>query len=318
MKDVIRLVVEHMPTHDSIHKTETGLRRALADGAIVTELVFRTEASASVPIPVATIESRFAPELMPDFTAEWIARLNRRGVYGSFFLKDGQLGCRLAFPLRDSEQDAEWIAAYLITAFLMQGTIGFSTARAEVSRAEFHAARASLAPPDRWVASFPDTAFERVAQRLESEGQVARARPGALYIPVALDDLGMLQGGDDAVVNITTGIEHPLAGTGYLATLTLPPLPLWQPGEAWCAILNKLEDEEPDFPPRLGAWALRGGGGGAEIVYGLFVPEEGSLEGEESTTTLDRIARWMIWRAEWIRDKHWEPGIGLMSLGEGE
>lgn len=313
MKDVIRLVAEHLPPRGDIQKTEAGLRRALANGAIVTDLIFRTDASSSAPVAVAAIESRFAPGLMPDFTAERIARLNRRSVYGAFFLTDGHLCCRLAFPLHASEQDAEWIAGYLIMAFVMQGLLGFSTAEVEVSKAELPAARASLDSPRQWVAPLPDMAFEEVAQRLESEGQVARARPGGLYIPVALDGLGMLQGGDDAVINITTEIEHPLAGTGYLATLTLPPLPLWEPADGWCAVLNKLEHEEPDFPPRLGAWALRGGGGGAEIVYGLFLPAE-----EGNATVLDRIARWMIWRAEWIRDTHWEPGTGLMPLDEAE
>lgn len=313
MKDVIRLVVEHLPPRDDIQKTEAGLRRALANGAIVTDLIFRTDASSSAPVTVAAIESRFAPDLIPDFTEERIARLNRRGVYGTFFLTDGRLCCRLAFPLHASEQDTEWIAEYLIVAFLMQGPLCFSTARAEVSKAEFLAARDDLDAPRQWSTPLPDTAFEKIAQRLESEGQVARAHPGRLYIAVALDGLGMLQGGDDAVINITTGIDHPLAGTGYLATLTLPPLPLWQPGGAWCAALNELEHEEPDFPPRLGAWALRGGGGGAEIVYGLFLPTE-----EGSAAVLERIARWMIWRAEWIRDTHWEPGAGLMPLDEAE
>ncbi|MBR0666381.1 hypothetical protein GXW71_18620 [Roseomonas hellenica] len=313
MKDVIQLVEEHLLSFDGTQKTETGFHQAMADEAIVTELIFRTEAGSSAPVTVATIESRFTPDLTPDFSAERIARLNRRSVHGAFFLMDGQLGCRLAFPLREQEQDAGWIAEYLVTAFRLQGLLGFVTARAEVSKAEFLAARDDLDPPRQWATPLADTAFEGVARRLEEEGQVARAHPGWLYIPVALDGLGMLQGGDDAVINITTGIEHPLAGTGYLATLTLPPLPLWQPGDAWCAVLNELDREIPDFPPGLGAWALRGGGGGAEIVYGLFIPAE-----EGSATMLDRIARWMIWRAEWIRDTHWEPGTGLMPLNEAE
>jgi len=67
--------------------------------------------------PPRSVETRFAPTAIPDFTNRGLSRLNRRAVFGSFFRDSQGIGLRLTFSIYEKEPAANWVASILLQAF---------------------------------------------------------------------------------------------------------------------------------------------------------------------------------------------------------
>lgn len=299
MTDLVRIIADRLAAEGDVEATEGGFR--LTEGEDVTELTFRhiQRSDPDSSVTVAAIETRFAAGSLPELDHEAIPRLNRLTVLGAFALKHGQVRCRLTHSFREAALEPQGLATNLIDMFLNQRIVSNNIAWSRTSRAEFLAARQVLAYPREWRLPVPDTAFDRIARTLVDEGHVA------MPVPAGLDVLIPLSGQEAAVLGVTTGVNHPIAGAGYLATLLLPALQRWRAGFAWCAMLNDWEHALGDFGPGFGAWGLCGTG--SQPIYGLFLPADQGMEG-----TVLTLMRWMILRAERIRDEAWVPGTGLL------
>lgn len=300
MTDLVSLIADCLTDEGDVEAIEGGFR--LTEGEDVTELTFRhiqPSLRDNSPATAAAIETRFAAGSLPKLDHEAIPRLNRLTVLGAFALKHEQISCRVIYPFREPDPNPEGLAYKIIDIFLNQIPVSQGIAWSRTSKAKFLAARKALAFPREWSAPVPDTAFDRIARTLAAEGRAA------MPVPAGLDVVMPLSGQEAALLRVTTGVNHPIAGAGYLATLLLPPLQRWRAGFAWCAMLNAWEHAVGNFGPRLGAWGLCGTGD--QLVYGLFWPE---TEGVESA--VETLMRWMIRRAEWIRNEAWVPGTGLI------
>ena len=109
---------------------------------------------------------------------------------------------------------------------------------------------------------------------------------------------------DTALLQVNVGTPHPIAGAGYLATISLPLSEAPANAAEACRRLNALELKQPDFVPRLGAWGLHGSN---DLPgYSCFIPCAQPTEDLHKT-----IMWWCVLRAGWLRTRFWIAKAGL-------
>lgn len=306
MTKAAQFIAEALAGQQEIEPITRGYRRVQPEGT--TELIFRSAAGGSSDFPltsIATVETRFAPETLPDFSEGWMARFNRRAVFGSFFRDAEGIGCRLTYSLYKHESAARWVADYLLDALGQQLAYGFGVARAELSEEDYHAARAAYFSDRDWVEPLASAAFEDIAQMFRPQVPSSMPLPAGIVLQVPIANRTALEASPDtARVTVRTDILHPVAGVGYYATIALPRSPAPELLMMWCTQLNAFEHAQEDFVPRLGAWGMRNLD--AEIVYGMFWPTD-----RADANAVRNIANWMMRRALWIGNRLWTPGVGL-------
>jgi hypothetical protein len=117
---------------------------------------------------------------------------------------------------------------------------------------------------------------------------------------------------DTALLQVNVGTPHPIAGAGYLSTISLPLTEAPPNAAEVCRRLNALELKQPDFVPRLGAWGLHGTN---DLPgYSCFIPCA------EPTADLHKtIMWWCVLRAGWLRTRFWiaKAGLDLPALLNG-
>jgi len=290
-----------------------GHRYWLASG--ITELTFRPVASgtgSSDVSHIATVETHFVDEDMPDYSGAELARLNRRSVFGSFYRADDGVRSKATYSIRKDEPNPQWVAFVLLIAFVQQQRLGLGIGQANLSDELSRANRASLNYPRNWTRSVPEDAFKAFADDLWRAGYASTTQPDGLLVNINLSDDGSSRPGtqrsETALLHITTDIRHPLAGAGYLGTIELPIDPPQQHIVEWSGYLNEQEHMQEDFPPRLGAWGLRGFAN--KLVYALFIPAD-----EGDAMVVWALTNWLIMRTLWIKRAFWQAGSGLHRPG---
>jgi hypothetical protein len=291
-----------------------GHRYRLASG--ITELTFRPVVSGTNPSDVthiATVETQFVED-MPDFSQADVARLNRRSAFGSFYRAEDGFRSKATYSIYKDEPNPQWVAAILAMALVQQQPLGIGIVQAELSSELARANRASLNYPRNWANAAGPEAFEAVAADLRTAGYILSLRPDGLVLAVQFDEgepCAISDGGSEtALMRVTTDVRHPLAGVGYLGTIALPSSPPRRHIVEWSAYLNAQEHEQDDFPPRLGAWGMRGSCD--QLAYALFLPTD-----RHDPRLAFNIATWLIWRALWIKQTFWKPGSGLHRSRSG-
>jgi len=162
--------------------------------------------------------------------------------------------------------------------------------------------------PSRWRHPLEDAAWSALTTQLHQRGLAASNDSSSAWAEVPLSGQSPSRSIDPqaetALLQVNTAVPHPIAGAGYLSTLYLPitQAPA-HPGEI-CRRLNALELEQVDFVPRLGAWGLHGP---RELPgYSCFIPAAEPFAG------MHVALMWCsVLRAAWLRDRFWQPGIGL-------
>jgi hypothetical protein len=306
---VERLVADTLSSHN-LQKIPGGYRQTLRQG--VTDLTFRplrrTTVDGLTLAAIATVETRFAPGVVPDLNNDGVTRLNRRAAFGAFFRDARGIGSRLTYTVYEQEPAARWAAVVLLDALGHQLPFGIAATQSELSEEHLRGNRANLEYPRRWTNPIPPSTYAEQAALLSSRGIVASAAPDGLILEVPFAEGApsrMLDPrAETALVRVSTGVPHPLAGGGYLTTITLPIEPPPSTINAWCAHLNAAEHEQEDFVPRVGAWGVRGLHD--ELVHSLFWP---SSHGDPGV--VQNITNWAIRRALWLRRTYWTPGRGL-------
>lgn len=96
-----------------------GHRYRLASG--ITELTFRPVVGgpkSSDVSHIATVETHFVDEDMPDYSQAELARLNRRSAFGSFYRANDGVRSKASYSISRNEPNQEWVAFILLIAFI--------------------------------------------------------------------------------------------------------------------------------------------------------------------------------------------------------
>ena len=290
-----------------------GHRYRLASG--ITELTFRPVVGgpkSSDVSHIATVETHFVDEDMPDYSQAELARLNRRSAFGSFYRANDGVRSRASYSISRNEPNQEWVAFILLIAFVQQQRLGLGIAQADLSDEMRCANSASLNYPRNWTRSVPEDAFKAFADDLWRAGYASTTQPDGLLVNINLSDDGSSRPGtqrsETALLHITTGIRHPLAGAGYLGTIELPIDPPQEHIVEWSGHLTNRNTYRKTSRQGFGAWGLRGVAN--KLVYPLFIPAD-----EGDAKVVWALTNWLIMRTLWIKRAFWQAGSGLHRPG---
>jgi hypothetical protein len=259
-------------------------------------------------VSIAEIVAEYNSAGLPSFHATGVQRLNSWAVHGAYHLDDGRLRQAAQYSIYSDEPAVHLTVQSILNAFGGQLPLGRSTALATTSAAALRQQRAHHGMPGRWPKPLDEEALIAAAATLQQRGLAASNSSTAVWaeLPLSGDcrSRAIDPQAETALLQVNVGIPHPIAGAGYLATISLP---LTQPpvnSAEICARLNALELEEIDFVPRLGAWGLHTPN---DLPgYSCFIPSAESLGGLHMT-----MMWWCVRRAVWLRDRFWAANVGV-------
>jgi hypothetical protein len=189
-------------------------------------------------------------------------------------------------------------------------SVALATASADVLERQ----RAHHAMPSVWARPVDPDALRAATGMLRERGLAASHDAATVWAELPLsgdcpsrsiDPLA-----ETAVLQVDTKVPHPIAGVGYLATISLPLAVAADDAAEVCRRLNAMELACVDFVPRLGAWGLHGPN--AVVAYSCFMPSV-----EPSPALPVSLMWWLAVRAAWLRDQVWIAGRGLTLDGLG-
>lgn len=260
-------------------------------------------------VAVAEITAQYDPAGLPAFHAAGVQRLNTMAVHGAYDLRNGRLYQTAQVSVRASEPRVHFVVQTILNAFGAQFPIGRSVALMITSPDVQEQQRAHHAMPRDWTQTVNQEALNAAAAQLRERGLPAANDASRLWAELKL-------GGDcpsraidpkaeTALLQVNAGMIHPIAGTGYLATIALPYAEPPADAAEICRKLNALEFAQADFVPRLGAWGLHGAGD--TPGYNCFIPR---AEPEDGLPLV--MLWWCALRAAWLRDTLWSAGEGIV------
>ncbi len=259
-------------------------------------------------VSIAEIDAQYAAAGLPPFHAIGVQRLNSWAVHGAYQQIDGNLRQRAQYSIYSNETAVHPAVQTILNAFGGQLPIGRSTALATASAAALKQQRAHHRMPARWPTPLPEEALTAAAATLQQRGLAASNNATAVWaeLPLSGDcpSRAIDPHAETALLQLNVGIPHPVAGAGYLSTITLPLSEVPADGAQICARLNALELLETDFVPRLGAWGLHAPND--MPGYSCFIPCAEPLGAMHMT-----ILWWSVRRAAWLRERFWAPTVGL-------
>jgi hypothetical protein len=259
-------------------------------------------------VAVAEIDTKHSAAGIPAFHAAGVQRLNAMAVHGAYHLSGGKLRQTAQYSVYSNETAVHLAVQSILNAFGGQLPIGRSTALSTSSAAVREQQRAHHAMPQQWQKPLDEESLKAAVTMLQERGLAASNGPTAVWAELPLSGdcptRAIDPQAETALLQVNVGIPHPIAGTGYLATISLP-LAQAPPNSAEiCRRLNALELEQSDFVPRLGAWGLQGPN---DLPgYCSFIPCAEPW-GDLHIT----LMWWTVRRAAWIRDRFWVARVGL-------
>jgi hypothetical protein len=294
-----------------LERIEQGYRLVHPQGAGTSILrLLPVDAQSDGPhvVSIAEIAAEYASAGLPSFHAAGVQRLNSWAVHGAYHLAGGRLRQTAQYSIYSGEPAAHLAAQSILDAFGGQLPLGRSTALAMASAAALRQQRAHHAMPARWPKPLDEAALSAAAATLQQRGLAASNNSTAVWaeLPLSGDcpSRAIDPQAETALLQVNTGVPHPVAGVGYLATISLP-LPQAPVDRAGiCARLNALESEQIDFVPRLGAWGLHTPD---DLPgYSCFIP---CAEPRDALHTT--LIWWCVRRAAWLRDRFWTAKAGV-------
>jgi len=259
-------------------------------------------------LSIVEITAEYLAPALRRFHPAGVQRLNALSLHGAFDLQGDLLVQKAQLSIYSNEVSAPFMAWLALTAFGQQLPLGQSTALATASAAVLEQQRAHHGLPRQWNQPISAESLQATVASLHSRGLAASHNEKAVWAEVPLSGTCPSRSIDPqaetALLQVNVGTPHPIAGAGYLASLSLP----WPKAPAdpagTCRRLNELEMARPDFVPRLGAWGLHG----PDDVprYTCFIPSPEPFVDLHST-----MIWWQAVRAAWIRDELWVAGEGL-------
>jgi hypothetical protein len=259
-------------------------------------------------VSIAEISAEYNYVGLPPFSAIGVQRLNSWAVHGAYQLDQRGLRQTAQYSIYAGEPAAHLAAQSILNAFGAQLPIGRSTALATSSAAALRQQRTHHAMPAKWPKPLDEEALKASAAALQQRGLAASSNASVVWaeFPLSGDcpSRAIDPQAETALLQVNVGVPHPVAGAGYLATISLPLTQAPANAGQICARLNELELAETDFVPRLGAWGLHvpddlpG--------YSCFLPSSESVDGLHMT-----LMWWCVRRAAWLRDGFWAAKAGL-------
>lgn len=292
---------ERLSQFPDLERTGNGYRRQTEYG--VTELRFLPRdmhtADGLHLVTIADLETEFLSDQVPAFTAQEVQALNAGTVYGAFSQAGGRLRLRAQYSIYEQEPAHQMVTFLLLKALGEQLPLGWAIARSWASEEELRRNRANLEFPRTWATPIPAEVFDIAADNFRGLGLVASPGYSGFVLEVPLSGTTpsrlMDSAAETALLHVDIGIPHPIAGAGYLATIAMPTNPRGEELVSLSQRLNALEMAEDDFPPRLGAWGLRGLND--ELVYSCFLPTTDRYGDFHAT-----MMNWILRRTVWLRD----------------
>jgi hypothetical protein len=259
-------------------------------------------------VAIAEIVAEYNHVGLPSFSAIGVQRLNSWAVHGAYHLDQRGLRQTAQYSIYASEPAAHLAAQSILNAFGAQLPIGRSTALATASAAALRQQRTHHAMPARWPKPLDEETLRAAAAALQQRGLAAANNATVVWaeFPLSGDcpSRAIDPQAETALLQVNVGVPHPVAGAGYLATISLP-LTQAPPNCAQIsARLNELELAEVDFVPRLGAWGLHVPND--LPAYSCFIPAAKPMDGLHMT-----LMWWCVRRAAWLRERFWAAKAGL-------
>ncbi|HME39276.1 MAG TPA: hypothetical protein VKG63_09970 [Steroidobacteraceae bacterium] len=295
----------------ALERIEHGYRLVHPQGAGVSSLrllpVNGTAEGAPV-VSIAEIVAEYNTAGLPSFHTTGIQRLNSWAVHGAYHVDSGRLRQTAQMSIYSNEPAVHLTVQGVLDAFGGQLPLGLSTALAVTSAAVLKQQRAHHARPHQWKTPVDEESMKAGSDMLRQRGLAAANNATCLWAELPLsgdcpsrsiDPLA-----ETALLQVNAGTPHPIAGVGYLATMSLPLTEVPANSAEICARLNALELQECDFVPRLGAWGLHAPNDAPG--YSCFIPSTEALGGMHMT-----MMWWLIRRAAWVRDRFWAAKAGL-------
>jgi hypothetical protein len=291
-----------------LERTANGYRLVHPSGAGVSTLNILPVNGVGKVAAVAEIVAQYAVGALPRFHALGVQRLNAMAVYGAYH-GDGEALRQVAqYSIYPHEPAVPWAVEVILNAFGGQLPLGFSTALAITGAAALEQQQAHHAMPRQWREPADESALRAATKMLQERGLAASNNADCVWAELALSgdcpSRAIDPRAETALLQLSTAVPHPVAGAGYLATISLPLASPPSNAAELCRRLNELELNELDFVPRLGAWGLQGPEG--MPTYSCFLPCAAAM-GELHLAALG----WCIRRALWIRERFWVAGVGL-------
>jgi hypothetical protein len=259
-------------------------------------------------VSIAEIVAEYNHVGLPSFSAIGVQRLNSWAVHGAYHLDKRGLRQSAQYSIYAGEPAAHFAAQRILNAFGGQLPIGRSTALATASAAALKQQRAHHAMPARWPKPLDEEALRAATAALQERGLAASNNATVVWaeFPLSGDcpSRAIDPQAETALLQVNVGVPHPVAGAGYLATISLPMTQAPPNCAEICAKLNELELAEADFVPRLGAWGLHVPN---DLPgYSCFIPSAAPLDGLHIT-----LMWWCVRRASWLRERLWTAKLGL-------
>jgi hypothetical protein len=298
-----------------LERLEDGYRLVHPEGSGVSTLRLLpvSEIEGMNVVAIAEIVAEYNLAGVPSFHATGVQRLNSWAVHGAYYLDNGRLWQKAQLSVYSNEPAVHLAVQTILNAFGGQLPLGRSTALATNSAAALRQQRAHHAMPSRWPKPLDEEALTAAAATLRQRGLAASSSATAVWaeLPLSGDcpSRSIDPQAETVLLQVNVGVPHPIAGAGYLATISLPLTQAPPNAAEVCRRLNELELEQLDFVPRLGAWGLHT----TDDMpgYSCFLPSAEPLGALHMT-----VMWWCVRRAAWLRDRFWkaESGIALDAL----
>ena len=260
-------------------------------------------------VGIAEIVAEHRGADLPPVHQAGVQRLNAMAVYGAYDLQGDQLRQTAQFSLYCNESTAHLATQTILNTFAGQLPIGRSVALAAISAAALERQRAHHAMPHAWQAPLKADELRAAAVALQERGLAAASSDSSVCAELALSgdcpSRAIDPSAETALLQVNAGMLHPIAGAGYLASISLPFAAAPSDSTQLCRELNAFELEHVDFVPRLGAWGLHGPN---DLPgYHCFIPCAEPYGGMHMA-----MMWWCVRRAAWIRDRFWVARRGIV------
>jgi len=259
-------------------------------------------------VAIADIIAEYTSPALPAFHETGVERLNAMAVHGVYQLSGGKLRQRAQFSIYSNEPAVHVAVQSILNAFGGQLPIGLSVALATTSATAREQQQAHHAMPREWRKPLGEESLKAATNLLQERGLAASNDSRSVWaeLPLSGDcpSRSIDPQAETALLQVNTAIPHPIAGAGYLSTISLPFTQAPADSVEICRRLNALELDQIEFPPRIGAWGLHGPD--SLPGYSCFIPCAEPVDGLHMA-----IMWWCVRRAAWLRDRAWQARAGL-------
>lgn len=310
ISEIEQRVDKAMENHP-LERIEHGYRRVHPGGSGISTLrLIPVDGTGDEPrvLAVAEIAAEYLSPALRQFHPIGVQRLNALAVHGAYYLRGETLLQKAQFSIYSNEAAIDYVVYTILSAFGAQLPLGQSVAIATTSTAALEQQRAHHGMPQKWKTPIADGALKAAMESLQGRGLAAshndKAVWGELPLSGTCPSRSIDPNAETALFQVNVSTVHPIAGAGYVASLSLPWPKIPEDPAGICRRLNELEFEHSDFIPRLGAWGLHGT---KDVpIYTCCIPCPEPYADLHMT-----LVWWSAMRAAWIRDRFWVAGQGL-------